>query len=114
MGKQIRRVGAWVFYENPAHLVDDASYVKEDLNFVSSSFIKNSMSIEVMNLEPKPGVDSKINVIVVELIQIIKYSNLSIDKVSLGRICSHWQQNQWRIYHTSVGRYWRIVEFDED
>jgi hypothetical protein len=80
LGKWLRRGAAGVFYGNPAHLLDAASYVKEASDSVSSSSIKNAFSkAELMNLELEPGAESENNVIATELAQTIESLNLSIN-----------------------------------
>ncbi len=84
LGKRLRQGAAGVSYENPAHLLDAASYVKEAWDSVSSSSIKNAFSkAELMNLEPKPGAESENNVIAIELAQTIESLNLSINQSKL-------------------------------
>ncbi len=84
MGKRLQRGAAGVSYENPAHLLDAASYVKEVWDSVSSSSIINAFSkAELMNLEPKPGAESENNVIATELAQTIESLNLSINQLEL-------------------------------
>jgi hypothetical protein len=41
-GRRLQRGAAGVAYENPVHLLDVASYVKEAWQSVSPSFIKNA------------------------------------------------------------------------
>jgi hypothetical protein len=80
LGKRLRRGAVGVSYENPSHLLDAASYVKEAWDSVSSSSIKNAFSkTEFMNLELEPGAESKNNVIATELAQTIESLNLSIN-----------------------------------
>jgi hypothetical protein len=51
-GRRLRRSVVGVAYENPAHLLDGASYVKEAWQFVSPSSIKNAfIKAEIMTLE---------------------------------------------------------------
>ncbi len=84
LGQRLRRGATRVSYENLAHLLDVASYVKEAWDSVSSSSIKNAFSkAELMNLEPEPGVESENNVIATELAQTIKSLNLSINQSEL-------------------------------
>jgi len=84
LGKRLRRGATGVSYENPAHLLDAASYVKEAWDSVSSSSIKNTFNkAELMNLESEPGVESENNVIATELTQTIKSLNLSINQLEL-------------------------------
>jgi hypothetical protein len=84
LGKRLRRGAARVFYENPVHLLDAASYVKEAWDSISSSSIKNAFSkAELMNLEPELGVESENNVIATELAQTIQSLNLSINQSEL-------------------------------
>jgi hypothetical protein len=84
LGKRLRRGAAGVSYENPAHLLDAASYVKEAWDSISSSSIKNAFSkAELMNLEPEPGAESENNVIATELAQTIESLNLSINQSEL-------------------------------
>ncbi len=84
LGKWLRQGAAKVFYENPAHLLDAASYVKEAWDSVSSSSIKNAFSkAKLMNLEPEPGAESENNVIATELAQTIENLNLSINQLEL-------------------------------
>jgi hypothetical protein len=84
LGKRLQRGAAGVSYENPAHLLDAASYVKEVWDSVSSSSIINAFSkAELMNLEPKPGAESENNVIATELAQTIESLNLSINQLEL-------------------------------
>jgi hypothetical protein len=84
LGKRLRRGAAGVSYENPAHLLDAASYVKEAWDSVSSSSIKNAFSkAEFMNLEPEPWAESENNVIATELAQTIESLNLLINQSEL-------------------------------
>jgi len=84
LGKQLRRAVARVSYENPAHLLDAASYVKEAWDSISSNSTKNAFSkAKLMNLELKPGAESKNNVIDTELAQTIESLNLSINQSEL-------------------------------
>jgi hypothetical protein len=84
LGKRLRQGAAGVSYENPTHLLDAPSYVKEAWDFVSSSSIKNAFSkAELMNLEPEPGAESENNVIAIELAQTIESLNLSINQSEL-------------------------------
>jgi len=86
LGKRLRRGAAGVSYENPAHLLDVASYVKEAWDFVSSSSIKIAFSkAELMNLKPEPGAESENNVIATELAQTIESLNLSINQSELEK-----------------------------
>jgi hypothetical protein len=83
LGKRLRRGATGVSYGNPTHLLDAASYVKEAWDFVLSSSIKNAFSkAELMNLEPKPGAESKNNIIATELAQTIESVNLSTSEQS--------------------------------
>jgi hypothetical protein len=84
LGKRLRRGAVGVSYENPAHLLDAASYVKQAWDSVSSSFIKNAFSkAKLMNLELEPRAESKNNVIAIELAQTIESLNLSINQSKL-------------------------------
>jgi len=84
LGKWLRRGVTGVSYENLAHLLDAASYVKEAWDSVLSSSIKNAFSkAELMNLELEPGAESENNVIATELAQTIKSLNLSINQSEL-------------------------------
>jgi len=86
LGKRLRRGATGVSYENPAHLLDVASYVKEAWDFVSSSSIKIAFSkAELMNLKPEPGAESENNVIATELAQTIESLNLSINQSELEK-----------------------------
>lgn len=83
-GKRLQRDAAWVFYVNPTHLLDVASYVKEAWNSISSKSIKNVFcNAELINLKPEQDVESKISLIVVELAETISNLNLSIDETDL-------------------------------
>jgi hypothetical protein len=84
LGKRLQRGVARVSYENPTHLLDATSYVKEAWDVVSSSSIKNAFSkAEFMNLELEPGAENKNNVIAIELAQTIESLNLSINQSEL-------------------------------
>jgi hypothetical protein len=84
LGKRLQQGAAGVSYENPAHLLDAASYVKEAWDSVSSSSIKNAFSkAKLMNLEPEPGAESENNIIATELAQTIESLNLLINQLEL-------------------------------
>ncbi len=84
LGKRLWRGAEGVSYGNLAHLLDAASYVKEAWDSISSSSIKNAFSkAKLINLEPKPGAESKNNVIATELAQTIESLNLSINQSEL-------------------------------
>ena len=78
-GRRLRRGAAGVFYGNPAHLLDAASYVKEAWDSVSPSSIKNAfVKAELMTLEPELEADSNVEDVGTEVAKALETLNLSI------------------------------------
>jgi hypothetical protein len=83
-GWRLRRSAVGVAYENPVHMLDAASYVKEAWQSVSPSSIKNAfIKAEIMTLEANQEAMNKIEDLVTEVAQAIATLNLSVGQDEL-------------------------------
>jgi hypothetical protein len=83
-GRRLRRGAVGVAYENPAHLLDAASYVKEAWQSVSPSFIKNAfIKAKIMTLKVEQEAVNEIEDLGTEVAQAIIALNLSIGQDEL-------------------------------
>jgi hypothetical protein len=83
-GQRLRRGAAGVAYENPTHLLNAASYVKEAWQSVSPSSIKNAfIKAEIMTLEADQEAVNEIEDLVTEVAQAIATLNLSVGQDEL-------------------------------
>ncbi len=83
-GQRLRRGAAGVAYENPTHLLNAASYVKEAWQSVSPSSIKNAfIKAEIMTLEADQEAVNEIEDLVTEVAQAIAALNLSVGQDEL-------------------------------
>jgi hypothetical protein len=83
-GRRLRRGAAGVAYENPAHLLDATSYVKEAWQSMSPSSIKNAfIKAEIMTLEADQEAVNEIEDLVTEVAQAIAALNLSVGQDEL-------------------------------
>jgi hypothetical protein len=80
----LRRGVTRVFYKNPAHLFNAASYVKDAWDFISQTSIKNAfVKANLMNLEPELGVSNKVDNLRTEFSKGMESLNLSVDPSEL-------------------------------
>jgi hypothetical protein len=80
----LRRGAVGVLYENPAHLFDVASYVKDTCDSVSQTFIKNAfIKAELMNLEPKLEAGNEVDDLCTKFSKAMESLNLSVDPSEL-------------------------------
>jgi hypothetical protein len=83
-GRRLRCGAARVAYENPAHLLDAASYVKEAWQPVSPSSIENAfIKAKIMTLEADQEVVNEIEDLGTEVAQAIAALNLSVGQDEL-------------------------------
>jgi hypothetical protein len=79
-GRRLHRGATGVLYENPTHLLDATSYVKDAWDFVSQTFIKNAfIKIELMNLEPKLEAGNEVDDLCTEFSKAMEFLNLCVD-----------------------------------
>jgi hypothetical protein len=80
----LRQGAVKLFYGNPTHLFDVASYVKDAWDFVSQTSIKNAfIKVELMNLEPKLEVGNKVDDLCTEFSKAMESFNLFVDPLEL-------------------------------
>jgi hypothetical protein len=83
-GWRLRCGAAGVAYENPAHLLDVASYVKEAWQSMSPSSIKNAfIKAKIMTLEADQEVVNKIEDLGTKVAQVIAALNLYVGQDEL-------------------------------
>jgi hypothetical protein len=88
-GRRLCRGAARVFYKNPAHLLDVASYVKDAWDYVSQTSIKNVfVKAKLMNLKPKLEADNEVDNLCTEFSKAMEFLNLFVDPRA-GRIHSY-------------------------
>jgi hypothetical protein len=83
-GWRLRRGAAGVAYENPTHLLDVASYVKEAWQSLSPSSIKNAfIKAKIMTLEADQEAVNEIEDLGIEVAQVIVALNLFVGQDDL-------------------------------
>jgi hypothetical protein len=83
-GQRLRRSAAGVAYENPGHLLDVASYVKEAWQSVSPSSIKNAfIKAKIMTLEADQETVNEIEDLGTKVAQAIAALNLYVGQDEL-------------------------------
>ncbi len=76
----MRRRAARVLYENPTHLLDAVSYVKDAWDSVSQTSIKNAfVKAELMNLELELKASNKVDDLCTEFSKAMESLNLYVD-----------------------------------
>jgi hypothetical protein len=85
-GRRLCRGAARVFYKNPAHLLDVASYVKDAWDYVLQTSIKNVfVKAKLMNLKPKLEADNEVDNLCTEFSKAMEFLNLSVDPSKLEK-----------------------------
>jgi len=80
----LRRGATGVIYENPMHMLDVVSNVKDAWDSVSQTSIKNDfVKAKLMNLEPRLEADNKVDDLSTEFSKAMESLNLSVDPSEL-------------------------------
>jgi hypothetical protein len=73
-----------IFYENPTHLFNAATYVKDAWDFVSQTSIKNAfVKAKLMNLEPKLEASNEVDDLYTKFSKAMESLNLFVDPSEL-------------------------------
>jgi hypothetical protein len=83
-GRRLHRGAIGVLYQNPAHLFDAASYVKDAWDYVSQTSIKNAfVKAKLMNLKPKLEAGNEVDDLCTKFSKAMESLNLSVDTSKL-------------------------------